>query len=484
MDRIQLSRTASASLGWVFIAFLILVPWVFIFVPGIDEHDSARWVQVLILGYLGLVLLPMSATSTALHVGHRFLALAILVLGAVVACLNAIHPIWAFREMALLSGLVVLSLVLGHLPAKFWSVMTGAVVVSMALYGMLLLLLVLASLATGRWPEPGNLTLGYSNYRLFNHVQTVALPLVIGVGLSSHRGLLKSLALIAAVLGIAFMWHAGARASAVALLTAAVVSALFLGRQGRRFAIALALALLLGGVLGLLLFVALPWSMGIDLPGDAVRAASIVSDSSRLKLWSHAWHLVVESPWWGVGPMHFAAAAYQNPVAAHPHNAVLQLAAEWGLPLTALVLVLLLRPLGQLAATVRRLGNASDAQSTGYASPLMGVALVATLWAAAVDAQVSGNIVMPGAQMWLALLGGWAIAWRAVHSPAPFNVKPTPALRTWSARPCYLAMSALLLWGTWQAWTDWRNLNAVLIHAQHGIHNTKANPRFWSNGWF
>lgn len=48
--------------------------------------------------------------------------------------------------------------------------------------------------------------------------------------------------------------------------------------------------------------------------------------SLREVLWKHAWAKIVEFPWLGIGPMHFAS--LKNPVANHPHQAMLQIASS------------------------------------------------------------------------------------------------------------------------------------------------------------
>jgi hypothetical protein len=54
-------------------------------------------------------------------------------------------------------------------------------------------------------------------------------------------------------------------------------------------------------------------------------------------------------------------------------------------------------------------------------------------------------------------------------------------LRVW---PIALVTGVLLIWGLWQAFGDWRQLNLVLVQGDRQTHNTKTNPRFWSDGWF
>jgi len=50
--------------------------------------------------------------------------------------------------------------------------------------------------------------------------------------------------------------------------------------------------------------------------------------SGREKIWLWAWEMAIANPWLGVGPLHYSAVV--NPIAAHPHQVVLQWLAEWG----------------------------------------------------------------------------------------------------------------------------------------------------------
>jgi O-antigen ligase len=59
------------------------------------------------------------------------------------------------------------------------------------------------------------------------------------------------------------------------------------------------------------------------------------STKDRIELWSQCLDLIQNHPLFGVGPMHFAW--YSN-TSGHPHNSVLQIMAEWGLPAALLIL--------------------------------------------------------------------------------------------------------------------------------------------------
>ena len=56
---------------------------------------------------------------------------------------------------------------------------------------------------------------------------------------------------------------------------------------------------------------------------------SPTSDSGRFEYWGFALEQIQSAPVLGVGPMHYAV--YPESMGGHPHNAVLQFAAEWGL---------------------------------------------------------------------------------------------------------------------------------------------------------
>jgi O-antigen ligase len=90
-----------------------------------------------------------------------------------------------------------------------------------------------------------------------------------------------------------------------------------------------------GGFLSyILLFELIPY-----LRNFAVVTGTIIRDttSDRIELWKQALHLIQDHPVFGVGPMHFA---WYSPISAHPHNSVVQIIAEWGLPAAALILMI------------------------------------------------------------------------------------------------------------------------------------------------
>lgn len=172
-----------------------------------------------------------------------------------------------------------------------------------------------------------------------------------------------------------------------------------------------------------------------------------------------AWEMAQANLWLGAGSMHYSATC--NPIAAHPHQVVLQWAAEWGLPATLLALVL---GLWGMVFGISRLRHC-EIDNTG-------AALWLAIAGALVLAQVDGVFVMPYSETWLAILIGLALAkWSAPCQ--------APPVQRWFLR--ILAVPVVLIVGSIL-------INEVPTLPQdseaHMIkHHTGWTPRLWGQGW-
>jgi O-antigen ligase len=209
------------------------------------------------------------------------------------------------------------------------------------------------------------------------------------------------------------------------------------------------------------LFYGLPPLLGMDA-GVENRLDQMSSLSGREVIWSLAWQYMLDHPWLGIGPMHFAAIL--NPVAAHPHNAILQLAAEWGIPaaLAAVALVV-----GGLVAFARPLRQRAE---------MLRLALLTSLLAACVQSMVDGVIVIPYTQTWLALIAGWALGVHWNEHPAP-QALPSRFISSGLRMGGVLALG-LLIWGVWP-----EILNRPAATAAYLEHHESLAPRYWAQGW-
>jgi O-antigen ligase len=185
----------------------------------------------------------------------------------------------------------------------------------------------------------------------------------------------------------------------MALAVAAAVLAVFAWRACAGWLRIQVAALGVGALLFWILFVLLPAWLG-PVPTLENRLSNITSLSGRGEVWALAWAQIQAHPWLGIGPMHQAAIPMKYGV-AHPHNAVLQFAAEWGV---AAALALLLPAVFGVQRLLARLRQQQQASPN-----LLLVCLAASLLAAGAQSMVDGVIVIPYTQTWLALVVGWAI---------------------------------------------------------------------------
>ena len=265
--------------------------------------------------------------------------------------------------------------------------------------------------------DPHNLITGFSNIRFQGQFFTLAVPVLLFSLSSTPQKYAQSVRILdwfLALSCIIMVVIAGTRGSLVGWLFACVVGA-WLGGQSRAFAVRFFGLCIAGYALAWLMQNALYW-VNPSNGGALFRMASanVLGLSGREIIWSLAWQQFLLHPWLGIGPMHFAALG--SPVAAHPHQIVLQLLSEWGLPVTSLIMWVVARWFFQSGKKLKHI--------TQLQAPFVGVYLFFALTASMMQAMVDGVLVMPYTQLWLFLLGGWAVA--VFSDPWPFP-HPQPA---------------------------------------------------------
>jgi len=383
--------------------------------PSLQWHDGQRLGQLLLLTVLlGLMLWPahwrgVSDAWSCLQPWTRWAWSTAFLLGLASSVMAAL-PRWALLEWGLLWLLLIVMFSVaaqrrtyggkfdGWLVVLFFATATAYAVSSAVIY----LTMLLAGPSYGQAFNVLELYHGFSNVRFFGYLQTMLLPFLLLPALwwgttPVRRILFWSVPIAWWMLVVG----SGSRGTWVALLVGMVAVLLFAGQPGRQWMRWQLAALIGGGVCyGVFVLLVPQW-----LAQPAVylhRSGEIMSLSLREVLWVEALHFSWHQPWLGIGLMHYAHTAAR--IAAHPHNAVLQWLAEWGVP-AALLLTALCAMAGLVfAGYVRRVVQAS----TDTRVPVQ-VALLAALAGAAAQAMVDGILVMPVSQTLLVLLCGWAM---------------------------------------------------------------------------
>lgn len=480
--RSALTSTAHLAI----LGYLVALPWATIFVPQGNGHDLARLAQVGLFTLCSLVMLADWVVQPPRWPRHSLAWMALALLLAGVSIARAAEPEWALRELGLWVGMLATAWVLAQasqpqaLARVAWAVLIGT-----CLYQGLELLLVVAGQFNGLAPAPQRMGLGYLNYRHFSHVQTIALPLVLVASLLLPQvPLARRLMWTSLATGVALAIFEGGRATALALLVGTLAALLLNRRLAGPMTGRLCIGAAAGAALYAAVFIGLPLALGLPAGDSPMQRLQVVAgDDARWYLWGLAMDALRAQPWFGVGPMHLAH--LPNLKAAHPHNVYLQLAAEWGVPLALLVLGWAGWRMARVALRLRHAGARAGAESLCWCW--------VTCVALAVDALLSGNLVMPVSQVWAAVAVGllWQQAARAglaTGQAEAARANPDASTRSFGGWPGrgllagMLAAGLLMLHGS--VFQQSQELGPWLRHSASLAPGAKLVPRYWSVGWF
>lgn len=305
----------------------------------------------------------------------------------------------------------------------------------------------------------------FSNRRFFGQVASMVVPLLAYPLLKNDLPRLQRWGLYA-LLSVWWMLIivSGTRGTWVALGVASVTLALVAWHASYRWLKIQLLTVTVGALLFGVMFVWVP----LWLEQGAIvenRLSNLATLSGRDELWHLAWMQIVAHPWLGIGPMHFAA--IRNDFGAHPHNALLQLTAEWGVPAA---LALVLPAVSGLIVLLVRLRQPAVSHN------LLLVCLAASLLAVSVQSMVDGVIVIPYTQVWLVLVAGWALG---VYSRDKVQVASASQLIRLGVPVLSLLALAALLNGIYPEVFNRAEITKAFVDAG----NQLVPPRYWAVGW-
>jgi len=337
-----------------------------------------------------------------------------------------------------------------------------------------------AGFALGIPLDFGDFALPFANIRFFNHMQTATLPLLILLccvtpATSRLRWLWWPLT--------AYWWMAifatSGRGTLLGMAAAGIAVAALRRRPGRAYLKAAALSMLGGLLMYFVFLVAIPvLAGGVPFGAFSDSVARTMADpaSRREVLWQRAIELIVRHPWMGVGPMHFAHNAGDLHTGAHPHDWVLQIAAEWGIP----ALLCLCAALALAMRALLRAGSRLAVQDT--LNQAICSALVAGSAAILADGLVSGLFVMPQSQLAIALFLGCAIGWCRAQAGAPQAAPVTGMRRAGGA--ILIAAAAVCLLAAVLPDAAARYTGQDYTAHQQALNGGTTWPRLWRLGYF
>jgi putative inorganic carbon (hco3(-)) transporter len=467
----QLLRTFQTLALLIFVALVTFLPSVQ-FMPKsiIWFNDRQRLLELLLLSFvlLDAILIGFIITTNQALISKKTRNVLFALLGlAIISCSLAQSPRHALVETSVFAGLCYLALFVTRLfnenKKVFLKRLTYALWASILLY--------MLSFYTGyitatvfktplNWPFPFT---GFTNVRSFNQYQLWGLGLICVPLLIND---FKKNARIWLQITLAGWWvllfYSASRGVLLAWLVSILATALIYQKSAWPF-LRQQIIQITTGFLGYnILFKVIPALLQHNLvTGTVMRETT----NDRIGLWSQAITLIKEFPLLGVGPMHFAWFSQSN---AHPHNSVLQLAAEFGLPAALIVLTIVVYGLNFWFKKF----NTNTLKSQSTFDSQLAIILFFTIIMNAAYSMVDGVIVTPISQVLMFTVIGLMIGHGAYEHTS--NIKETnvkPKFRQIFAGLVLLAM----IWSTLPEVVKGLSGNEKGFSMGY----TAAGPRFW-----
>jgi O-antigen ligase len=453
----------------VLCGYLIVAPNLRFF-PRLDVYDEHRLLELvaLVVACLASALRARAGRAVASAPSRVWYAAAAFVVACGVASsVRAAYPREALLEVILLVTLASMTAACAATaaaePLAFRRCVGAALLASAALAIVVFIANLFGAASAGDALTSARMFPGFTSPRFLGQWQTWTL-VVMSLPLTDRR--LTSRPLRALVAAIAVGWWmlafaAGTRATLLGIGVGLAVTALLVRPRPRRWLVQ-QVALAAGGA-ATFVAVYVAATGGLQGLGTSVAHLGTTDDSGRLALWRAAVDLIRRAPWLGVGPSHYGY--YSGAPSAHPHDAWLQLASEWGLPAALTVLA--------CAAAAARVwyGRVRPTPAGDAETATVRAALTATLVAVTLHAALSGVLVMPISQIAGVLVLGWA--WGEGSAPRYESVARHSAL---PAAAWFLACVLGLLIAAGPDLADLGASHRAMLSQTH------FRPRIWKEG--
>lgn len=307
----------------------------------------------------------------------------------------------------------------------------------------------------------------FSNVRFFSDYQAFVIPfLIYGIARYCSSVLSRWAGWMAMFLFCALFYFSGSRSLIFGQLAAHTGLLVMNGRRHLPLMRRHVLAWIGGG--GVFLFCTFIVPAFLDTGGVQVQSMMRGDLSLRDVLWLQAWRNIAGSPWLGIGPGEFARQL--NPIAAGPHNVVLMIAAEWGIPALCIALA---GTTFVLWPAFKRFRWGDFAVDRDFAS-----ACWLAFGALATHSLVANVAVIPTSQLCL-LLATVLVA--EIGSPTSKSSVDACRLTSWSCSVTVIGASILMLFLLVRDIPDLPRRNSVYLKCAKPT--PFFSPRFWQQGW-
>jgi len=450
----------------------LIAPWYLLEFTG-PLYDSARLLELILLIPIAALFIVIStwrhqALMVCTSIPNTIkIGLSAFLILALTSSLFAQFPEKSLQEISLFLLLFIFGITCQFLARNNKTLIDRLFIVSIVLGALLFIchfvICYLAAVVTNipfSWVSP---FVSFSNVRFFSQYQAYTLPILV-IPLIEFK--LPFRWRVVALLLLTFWWAlhfaTGTRSVWVALIVTTLFLLIFLKDKARQWLICQFVGMLIGGIF-YLAFNYLTLDNSLYGLGSITKRG--LDDNGRWPLWLSAFEMIKNHPLLGVGPMHFAFNNFT--IAAHPHNSVLHIAAEYGLPVILIAIYLVIAFLKKAIAWCIK--------PTYSENPQINIALTASLVCGLCDSLFSGNIIMPHSQMLLFIIGGWLIGRNQATDLISIELQPLQSKgRTLVLVAVVLAAITIQLNGV-------QSYYSYMKRAQFSVPEY-AHPRFWNDG--
>ena len=405
-------RRITAFLAITLLLYIVVLSLSYSFLFNLPAYDEKRFLQLALISFIlifsSLSFLPptqRSYSEICLSKNNIFLLFLILILGFLSSVLS-LSPRHAFLEFSTFIGLFYLAnfiaILFKQYPTYTIQVLLYATILGSIIYMIGFYAGYVASIFEHiplKWPEP---FFGFSNIRAFNQYQLYTLLFFITPIIRTH---FKNKTLYYGIYAMNFAWwallfYSACRGVLFAVATAGVITLLIYKQAAWRLILLLISVSIGGFILYTSLFLIIPYFLDSQI--NDFNTAIRTSSSGRLILWKDTWNLILNNPLLGVGPMHFAWYPLKH---AHPHNSILQIACEFGIPVALLIIWLAIK---SFIFWLRKF-NSKTIITIPENDRYMPILLFYTLTASIFYSFFDGVIVMPLSQIMFSIIIGLMI---------------------------------------------------------------------------
>ncbi|MDR0214755.1 MAG: O-antigen ligase family protein [Comamonas sp.] len=308
---------------------------------------------------------------------------------------------------------------------------------------------------------------GFSNPRFFGQFLTLLLPVLLAPVLQKNRWS-KVFFILSCM--VCFMLVASGTRGALLGIGSVITVYAFLNKLSRNWVLLMLKIACIAFLMQYILIGLLPAYFQMTVQNDAFDR-KLAGLSARELLWEKSLSMVIERPFFGFGPMHFAN--MPDVIANHPHQLFLQILSEWGVLFFLIFLYFLLRVIYSI---VKELILFEKIKDENY--KIIYICLSASILASLMQSMVDGVFVMPYTEIIFVFIGAWLTA--VYYGEGKCSVDGPLFFSGWILNIIFIFSACILMYSFIEKSPTYVGKSKENYYKNDGF----LKPRFWINGGF